>query len=34
MHRLSLAPASATLIDFDGASPRIRYVNFAPWKWR
>ena len=34
MHLLSIAPASATLVDLDGAPPRIRYINFAPWKWR
>ena len=34
MHRLSVANASASLIDCREASPRIRYINFAPWQWR
>lgn len=34
MHRLSLAPASASLIDLGEEPPRIRYINFVPWKWR
>jgi broad specificity phosphatase PhoE len=34
IHRLSIANASASLIDYREASPRIRYVNFAPWQWR
>ena len=34
IHRLAVANASASLIDFKEAPPRIRYVNFAPWQWR
>jgi probable phosphoglycerate mutase len=33
MHRLSVANASASLIDCREAPPRIRYINFAPWQW-
>jgi broad specificity phosphatase PhoE len=34
IHRLSIANASASLVDYREASPRIRYINFAPWQWR
>lgn len=34
IHRLSIANASASLVDFAEAPPRVRYVNFAPWQWR
>ncbi|MDD4857322.1 MAG: histidine phosphatase family protein [Candidatus Krumholzibacteria bacterium] len=34
MHRLSIANASATLLDFEEEPPRVRCVNFAPWQWR
>lgn len=34
MHRLSIANASATLIVPDSDANRVRYINFAPWKWR
>jgi len=34
MHRLSVANASASLVDFGESPPRIRYINFAPWQWR
>ena len=35
MHRLSIANASASVIDFGAAGrPRIRYLNVMPWKWR
>ena len=34
IHRLSIANASSSLIDFKEAPPRIRYINFAPWQWR
>ena len=34
MHRISIANASATLLAPDSGSNRIRYLNFAPWKWR
>ncbi|MFA4948513.1 MAG: histidine phosphatase family protein, partial [Candidatus Krumholzibacteriia bacterium] len=33
IHRLSIANASASLIDFKESPPRIRYINFAPWQW-
>lgn len=34
MHRLSIANASASVIDFGAAGrPRIRYLNVMPWKW-
>lgn len=34
MHRLGIANASATLVHFrDTMPPRVRYLNFAPWKW-
>ena len=34
MHRLSIANASATLLAPGSRTNRIRYLNFAPWKWR
>jgi len=34
MHRLSIANASSSLIDFKETPPHIRYINFAPWQWR
>lgn len=34
IHRLSVANASSSLIDFKETPPRIRYINFAPWQWR
>ena len=34
IHRLSIANASSSLVDFKETPPRIRYVNFAPWQWR
>ena len=34
MHRLSIANASATLLAPDARSNRVRYLNFAPWKWK
>lgn len=35
IHRLSIANASASVIDFGAAGkPRIRYLNLMPWKWR
>ncbi len=34
IHRLSIANASASLVDFKESPPRIRYINFAPWQWR
>ena len=34
IHRLAVANASASLVDFKESPPRIRYVNFAPWQWR
>ena len=34
MHRLSVANASASLVDSTEFPPRIRYINFAPWQWR
>jgi broad specificity phosphatase PhoE len=34
IHRLSIANASSSLIDFKEMPPRIRYINFAPWQWR
>ncbi len=34
IHRLSIANASASVIDFGAAgSPRIRCLNVMPWKW-
>jgi broad specificity phosphatase PhoE len=33
IHSLSIANASVTLVDLGGSRPRIRYVNFEPWKW-
>ncbi len=34
IHRLSVANASVSLVDFGESPPRIRYINFAPWQWR
>ncbi|HVO76927.1 MAG TPA: histidine phosphatase family protein, partial [Candidatus Bathyarchaeia archaeon] len=34
IHRLSVANASSSLVDFKEEPPRIRYINFAPWQWR
>ncbi len=35
IHRLSIANASASVIDFGAAGhPRVRYLNVMPWKWR
>ena len=34
IHRLSIANASSSLIDFKETPPRVRYINFAPWQWR
>ncbi len=35
IHRLSVANASASVIDFgDAGRPRLRYLNLMPWKWR
>ena len=35
IHRLSIANASASVIDFGVAGrPRVRYLNVMPWKWR
>lgn len=35
MHRLSIANASASVIDFTNpVRPRVRYINLMPWKWR
>ena len=34
IHRLSVANASSSLVDFKETPPRIRYINFAPWQWR
>ncbi len=34
IHRLSIANASASLVDFKESPPRIRYINLAPWQWR
>ena len=34
IHRLAVANASASLVDFKESPPRIRYINFAPWQWR
>ncbi len=33
MHRLGIANASATLVEFAADPPRVRYANLAPWKW-
>jgi broad specificity phosphatase PhoE len=34
IHRLSIANASASVIDFGNAErPRLRYLNLMPWKW-
>jgi broad specificity phosphatase PhoE len=33
MHRLSVANASVTLVDFSDGSPKLRYTNFTPLKW-
>jgi broad specificity phosphatase PhoE len=33
IHRLAIANASATLVDFKETPPRVRYVNLAPWQW-
>lgn len=34
MHRISIANASATLLSPNAGSNRLRYLNFAPWKWK
>ncbi len=34
IHRLAVANASASLVDFSETPPRIRYINMAPWQWR
>jgi broad specificity phosphatase PhoE len=34
IHRLAVANASASMIDFSETPPRIRFINFAPWQWR
>jgi hypothetical protein len=35
MHRLAVANASVTLLDLGyPGSPRIRYFNLMPWKWK
>jgi len=34
IHRLAVANASASLVDFGETPPRIRYINVAPWQWR
>jgi broad specificity phosphatase PhoE len=35
IHRLSVANASASVIDFGAPGhPRVRYMNIMPWKWR
>lgn len=34
MHRLSIANASATLLAPNAGSNSLRYLNFAPWKWK
>jgi broad specificity phosphatase PhoE len=34
IHRLSIANASASLVDFRESPPRVRSINFAPWQWR
>ncbi len=34
MHRISIANASATLLAPGAGSNVVRYLNFAPWKWR
>lgn len=33
MHRLSIACASASLLDLREEPPKVRYINYAPWKW-
>jgi broad specificity phosphatase PhoE len=33
LHILAIANASATLLDLGGRIPRLRYLNFAPWRW-
>jgi broad specificity phosphatase PhoE len=35
MHRLGVANASVTVLDLGyPGSPRIRYMNLMPWKWK
>jgi broad specificity phosphatase PhoE len=35
MHRLAVANASVTVLDLGyPGSPRIRYMNLMPWKWK
>jgi broad specificity phosphatase PhoE len=35
IHRLAIANASASMIDFGyPRKPRVRYLNLMPWKWR
>ncbi len=35
MHALAIANASISLLDIsDHRSPRMRYINIMPWKWR
>jgi broad specificity phosphatase PhoE len=35
MHRLAIANASVTVLDLGyPGSPRIRYMNMMPWKWK
>jgi broad specificity phosphatase PhoE len=35
MHRLAVANASVTVLDLGyPGSPRIRYMNMMPWKWK
>ncbi|MCK4350218.1 MAG: histidine phosphatase family protein, partial [Candidatus Krumholzibacteria bacterium] len=34
MHWISIANASATLLAPNAGSNRLRYLNFAPWKWK
>ena len=34
IHRLAVANASASLVDFSETPPRVRYINVAPWQWR
>lgn len=33
MHRLSIANASVTLVDYSASPPRIRFINVVPSKW-
>jgi broad specificity phosphatase PhoE len=33
MHILAVANASATLLDLGHDPHRVRYINFAPWRW-